>query len=305
MTSAWGRGKNEEPSRPAKVAEGKTTAKRGPLNILALISLLIGSLALIWASLPFLKILALILGGFGLVAGILGLAAYSSIGKGKIWSIAGILASLFAVCLSAFALIQAGRDNSSENQLTQVPLRHPMNATGSRGSPDIDSDWVDAGTNAVQQGDVRVRLISITVSPVDFKEISNAVGPAKGTPKTAPKRPREKYVVIKLRISNAGAGRLIQYAGWSGPLPSGESTTPILQDAGGKKYPMKVFPPGREVIGQVANASIPPSKWVDDVLVFEGSPDRVEFLRLELPAGSVGSKGSFRLQIPGRMIASR
>src|SRR5713101_1629735 len=112
MAAAWGRGKNEEASPPGEAAE-KIPAKRGPLNLFALISLLIGSLALIWASFPFLKILALILGGFGLVAGILGLAAYSSIGKGKIWSIAGILASLFAVCLSAFALIQAGRDNSS------------------------------------------------------------------------------------------------------------------------------------------------------------------------------------------------
>ncbi len=59
------------------------------------------------------------------------------------------------------------------------------------------------------------------------------------------------------------------------------------------------------MVGQFAKATIPPSKWVDDVLVFEGVPDRVEFLRLELPGEAVGAKGSFRLQIPAGMIATR
>src|SRR5207245_1062644 len=100
---------------------------------------------------------------------------------------------------------------SSENQVTQVPLRHPINAAGSRGSLDAGSDWVDAGKNAVQQGDVRVRLISITVGPIDFQQTSGPAGSPKGSASNpAQKRPREKYLVIKLRISNAGAGQLIQ-----------------------------------------------------------------------------------------------
>src|SRR5437899_7426101 len=97
MTSAWRREKNEESSSPREIAEVKATAKRGPLNLFALASLLIGSAALIGASLPFLKIVALILGGVGMVAGMLGLAAYSRFSTGKIWGIAGILASLLAV----------------------------------------------------------------------------------------------------------------------------------------------------------------------------------------------------------------
>jgi hypothetical protein len=219
------------------------------------------------------------------------------------WSIAGILASLMAACLGAFALIRAGKDKSLENHLTQVPLRNPMNRAGSTKGESIESDWVDAGTNAVQHGDVRVRLISITVGPVDFQEAS---GPQKGSsPRPAQKRPREKYLVIKLRISNAGAGQLIQYAGWSHPSAQPEHAVLSLWDARGKSYPLRLFPSDRVVAGQVTNASIPPTKWVDDVLVFDAPPGRVEFLRLELPAESVGSKGSFRLQIPGRMIATR
>jgi hypothetical protein len=246
---------------------------------------------------------AVILGGLGLVAGILGLAAYSRQGTGRIWGIAGILASIIAVCLGAIALIQAGKDKSLENQLTQVPLRHALNSAGSRGNPNADSDWVDAATNAVQHGDVRVRLISINIGPVDFQEAS---GPQKGSSlRQAQKRPREKYLVIKLRISNAGAGQLIQYAGWSHPSAQPESAVLSLRDAGGKSYPLRLFPSDRVVAGQVTNASIPPTKWVDDVLVFDAPPGRVEYLRLELPAESVGSKGSFRLQIPGRLIATR
>src|SRR5262249_26338329 len=104
---------------------------------------------------------------------------------------------------------------------------------------------------------------------------------------------------------NAGAGQLIQYTSWSHPSATTNLHPVELQDAAGKKYPLKVFPAGKDVVGQMANASIPPTKWADDVLVFERVPDRVEFLRLELPGESVGAKSSFHLQIPGRMIAFR
>jgi hypothetical protein len=305
MTSARRRENDEEPSPPGEVAKEAASRKRVPVNRSALASLLTGTLALIWVSIPFLKILPLILGGVGLVAGLLGLAAYSRLGKGMIWSIAGISASLLASSLGVIAFIRAGNEKPSENQLTQVPLRNPITLTSSRGSPGADSEWVDAGKNAVQQGDVRVRLISITVGPVDFQASTGAAGSPKGlSPNYSQKRPREKYTVIRLRISNAGAGRLIQYTGWSHPSPDPKLGAAVLQDASGKKYALKVFPASREVVGQVSTASIPPTKWVDDVLVFEAVSDRVEFLRLELPGESVGVKGSFHLQIPGRMIAA-
>lgn len=235
--------------------------------------------------------------------GILGLSAHFRQRKDMVWSIAGISASILAAGLGAIALIRGGTDKSSENRLTQVPLRHPINRTEQAGGDSIESEWVDAGTNAIQQGDVRVRLTSIAIGPVDFQDASR---PPKGSsPNPAQKRPREKYLVIRLRISNAGAGQLIEYAGWSHPSAKPEGAVLRLRDAGGKMYPLKVFPAGREVVGQVATASIPPSKWVDDVLVFEAPTGRVEYLRLELPGESVGSKGSFRLQMPGRMIVSR
>jgi len=303
MTSDW-RGKENGGQSPLEnVPEAKSSPKRGPVSRFALTALLTGSVALICASISFLKIPALILGGIGLIVGILGLR--SPQGKGKVWSIAGLSASLAAIGLGAIALFHRA-DDSSENRITHVPLRNPMSHASSRENVDGETEWVDAGTNAAQQADVRVRLISIAVGPVDFKEPPGSAGKSQGaSTKSVQKRPREKYLIIKLRISNAGAGRLMEYAGWNHPSPNSEAGLLSLRDARGKEYSLKVFPPGREVVGQVSRASVPPTKWVDDVLVFEAPTGRVEFLRLELPGDIVGNKSNFRLQIPGRMIATR
>jgi hypothetical protein len=303
MNSDWRRKENGELSPLENVPEAKSSPKRGPVNRFALAALLTGSVALICASISFLKIPALILGGIGLIVGILGLLAAQ--GKGKLWSIAGLSASLVAIGLGAVTLFH-GRDDKSENRLTQVPLRNPVAPGHSQENANNETEWVDAGTNAAQQGDVRVRLISIAVGPVDFKDPPGSAGKSQGaSSKSGQKRPREKYLIIKLRISNAGAGRLIEYAGWNHPSPNPEAGLLSLRDAGGKEYLLKVFPPGREVVGQVSRASVPPTKWVDDVLVFDAPTGRVEFLRLELPGDIVGNKSHFRLQIPGRMIATR
>jgi hypothetical protein len=303
MNSDWRRKENGGQSPLENVPEAKSSPKRGPVNRFALAALLAGSVALICASISFLRIPALILGGIGLIVGILGLR--SPQGKGKIWSIVGLSASLVAIGLGAITLFH-GADNSSENRITQVPLRNPMTHPIARENANVETEWVDAGTNAAQQGDVRVRLISIAVGPVYFKEPPGSAGKSQGaSTKSGQKRPREKYLIIKLRISNAGAGRLIEYAGWNHPSPNPEAGLLSLRDAGGKEYSLKVFPPGKDVVGQVSQASIPPTKWVDDVLAFEAPTGRVEFLRLDLPGDIVGNKSNFRLQIPGRMIATR
>ena len=275
--------------------------KRAPVNPFALSALLFGSAAVISASFPFLKIVTVIFGGIGLVAGILG--ASSSRGKWKIGSIAGLLASVVAVGLGTFAMFRSD-DRSSENRLTQVPLRNPRASASSQENATGETEWVDAGTNAAQQDDVRVRVTSVVVGPVDFKELPGAVGKSQASLKVAQKK-REKYLIIKLRISNAGAGRLIEYGSWSHPSTNSEAGRVSLRDAGGKEYALKVFPPEKEVVGQASKSSIPPTKWVDDVLVFDAPSGRVEFLRLELPGESVGNKSNFHLQIPGRMIMTR
>jgi hypothetical protein len=310
MTRAWDREEEDEPDVFEEVeeeVEEKGPPKPKPLNRFAFASLLMGSVALIWASIPYLKILAVILGIAGLITGFKGINAYPLLKRGKIWSYAGMAGSFLAVCLGGYALIQGWYSKIFfENQLTQVPLRSSMGLVKSRGSVEPETGWVDAGRNAVQQGDVRVRLAAIAFAPVDFKKPPEPTGQKKvAPPKTAPKKPPDKYLIVNLRISNAGAGQLIQYISWANPSPTEGKKQVSLQDNTGKKYPLKTFPADKEINGQIARASIPPTKWADDVLVFEGDPGQVEYLHLELPSESVGGKGSFRLQIPGRMIGSR
>ena len=286
-------------SVPNKIA---APTKRSPINLFALGALLFGSAALISVSLPFPKITAIIIGVIGLVAGVLG--ANSSQGMWKIGSITGLLASLLALGLGIFAVFRDPDDKSLEKRLTQVPLHNPKVSASSQGNASDETEWVDAGTNAAQQDDVRVRVTSVVIGPVDFKEPPGAAGKSQASLKAAQKK-REKYLIIKLRISNAGAGRLIEYASWSHPSTKLEAGRVSLRDSAGKEHPLKVFPPEKEVLGQISKSSIPPTKWVDDVLVFEPPSGRVEFLRLELPGESVGNKSNFHLQIPGRMIVTR
>jgi len=267
-----------------------------------LASLLLASAALVTASIPYLRILALPLSGLGVVLGVVALVAAQSSRDyffrrkyGKALPLAGCVASLAVFLLAGFWLNQFSilfgslRKSPASEQKT-VPLRTQANRSET-GSP--EAGWVDAGREAVQFGDVRVRFVSAMIGPAELK-----------LPK-GKKPPKEKYLIIRVRVSNAGAERLVQFRSWYEPATRAEQATPILQDNQGKTYPLKAFPPDMELVGRVTQVALPPGKKVEDLLIFEGQPAGIGFLRLELPASAFGSSGSVRMQIPGSMIHSR
>jgi len=209
--------------------------------------------------------------------------------------LAGGVASLTVFLLTGFWLNQfsalfAGLRKSPTFEQKTVPLRTQANRSE---TGNLEAGWVDAGREAVQFGDVRVRLVSATIGPAELK-----------LPK-GKKPPKEKYLIIKVRVSNAGAERVVQFRSWYEAAVRGEQAAAVLQDNQGKTYPMKVFPPDVEVVGRVTQATLPPSKKVEDLLIFDGRPTQVEFLRLELPASAFGSSGAVRMQIPGSVIQRR
>jgi hypothetical protein len=261
-----------------------------PINRVGLASFLCGSLALLLASIPYLKYLAPPLSAGGLVLGALGIIACFRKGDGWLFAAAGLAMSLPVFCLVTFALFRHQTGGPSDHQQQLIPLRSQTNLSN---PASLESDWVDASKDAVQRGDLRVRLVSAAIQPVELKEPSGK------------KHFSKKCLVIKLRISNAGAGRLLQYSGWTRTTAEEAAAKPLVYDPAGKTYAVKVFEPGHEVVGHVARASIPPGKWVDDVLVFEAVPPRVESLRLDLPLQALAMEGKVRFQIPGRMIASK
>ncbi len=210
-------------------------------------------------------------------------------------SVAGGVASLVVFFLAGFWLDQfeiilSGWRKAPASEQKTVPLRNQANRSGTDHAP---SDWVDASQEAVQLGDVRVRLVSAAVGTVELKD-------SKGK-----KRPSEQCLILKVRVSNAGAERVVQFGSWYKPISLSEKGVPLLHDNQGRFYSLKAFPADVEVVGRVTQAALPPGKRVKDVLIFGERPVRVEFLRLELPASAFGSSGVIRMQISGRMIQGR
>jgi hypothetical protein len=150
---------------------------------------------------------------------------------------------------------------------------------------------VDASQDALHYDDVRLRVRWVVVGPASFE------------PVLGKSPPRERCLVIGLRITNAGITRNLHYSGWGSG--SGVEEGPVLRDSQGKSYRVKTFPFGWVVKGRVLTASIPPGKSLDDVVVFEATPETVDSLSLELPGTPVGVEGKLKLEIPKQMIAFR
>jgi hypothetical protein len=128
---------------------------------------------------------------------------------------------------------------------------------------------VDASQDALPLGDVRLRVRSAVVGLVEFE-------PNKGK-----KTPLVRGLTVGLRLTNAGFTHKISYMGRGG---DSQDAKPILRDDNGKSYALRTFPSGWIVKGRANDAAIPPSKSLDDILVFEPPLATIRYLRLELPA---------------------
>ncbi len=114
----------------------------------------------------------------------------------------------------------------------------------------------------------------------------------------------EKRLVIRLRVSNAGASRLVHYAGWNAEDPSAADAGLHLRDDRGQEILAKVD--AKNSFGKrVQKAEIPPEKWVDDLLVFEAPTSNTPWLRLELPGAAIGAQSKLQFQIPSTMIQNK
>jgi hypothetical protein len=163
-----------------------------------------------------------------------------------------------------------------------------------RGSADeravanLTSTWIDASRAAAQQGVVRVRVLEAVVQAVPLVDGAGE------------QRWGERSLVLRLRLANVGADRLVRYVGWGVGADRA-----VLVDSLDRKYPVRDFGPGRSIVGQVRRAGVPGGKWANDVLVFAPPAAGVAFLRLSLPAAAFGGQGELRFELPARMIVFR
>jgi hypothetical protein len=151
-----------------------------------------------------------------------------------------------------------------------------------------DSDWVDAGGCAVQQGGLRVQVVGASVGPVQM-------------PGAATKYTKEKYLLVRLRVQRPEATQ--EFADAERPrAPSADAgSRPRLTDDAGKEYEPRQ-PAGAGPAGGVRGSVVFPVAVVEEALLFDPPGTAVRYLRLELPAAAWGGRGTFRFTIPRSMI---
>ena len=262
---------------------------RPPLNVPGVVSFLLGSLALCSALLFHAYAACLVMSALGIVLALAGLGATLLARTGVHFPVTGFIVSGAVFLLAIFSPGRIGLPPRSagivdDGKQAIVPL-------GNKGmqpfQPAEETAWTDASREFVQQGDVRVRITSVSLK-----------APGSGDQK-GKKLSQEKYLFITLRLNNVGVARRVEYASWGEP---GENTA-RLSDTGAKTYRLRAPSGNLTVAGHVRSASLAPGKYVEDVLVFETPAADVQSLRLELPAQACGMSGVFRFRIPTSMIS--
>jgi hypothetical protein len=263
-------------------------------NYAALASFLLGAFAFLAAALLHAGWLTLALGLLGLILGVVAFALHSpgaGVGLPGAGVVVGLAATLIALVLPEWFGLSPIWSRTKPHQRAADVAVALSGEGGERPITEGEPEWVDASRDALIHGDIRLRISSATVGSPAFQQVSGK------------QPPRDRCLVLGLRVTNAGIAGKVSYAGWaSGSLPQDR---PILRDDQGHTYPEKVFDPIWVIKGRATGSSIPPGKTLDDVLIFEAPPSSVSHLRLELPARPLGGQGQLRMEIPRPMIAFR
>lgn len=278
---------------------------------LGIASLVLGIIAFLICWIPFLGLLGLPLSVLGVVLGGVGLLlAFVRKGSGIGFSIAGTALSLlsaFVVIGITTATVKSLEEASAKAQATQQTVLVPSTPTEPAADtpdsrPSVDREqppkatapeqqWADA-RNAVQQGDLQVRIAKVSVGKVPLKDAFREGSKSK-----------DDFLMVNLELVNKNPTKKVEYHSWSGKDISFDRDYATLEDNFGNSYKRISFGFGSNPIGAVEGSeSIYPNKSVTDVLVFETPLETIEYLRLELPAKNFGGTGMLRLQIPKDMI---
>jgi hypothetical protein len=207
--------------------------------------------------------------------------------------LAGLGAGLVGSGVCALALVLAGQ--KAWDFVSSIrDGGHPVSPTPSDGAVAKDgttpkppaSDWVDAaGDQSAKVGPLAVRIIDVSVDYLTGKNL-----PASST--EAP------YLQIRLTVLNSDAMNK-PYRSWAAPDAMAQ---PILTDDAGTVYKRIELPAEAQVVGQTLKADLGAGDAISDLLVFEAPKEKIQHLRLELPAGNLGEKGAFKFHIPREII---
>jgi hypothetical protein len=225
------------------------------------------------------------LAGAGALLGLVGLVRVPRGGRARAVPV-GAAAAGAAVLLAALLApgllgptyrLSRQRGPADSAAVRVVPLR-----LRDRGDPALrDPDWVDASKASLQQGRVRVQVLSAAVAPVDPEAArrDDALPP--------------RCLFIRLRVHRAGAGH------GGGPPPLGK-LRPALADAAGAA--LRRHEAAETDEPRVVNSDVFPTSYHDEVFAFDAPPPGAKSLRLEVPAAAWGGAGALHFTIPAGMI---
>lgn len=248
-------------------------------------ALLVGSVALCLASIPPLSFLTKPLSALGLLLGLgAGVAP-------ALWKRRNPIFPIAVSALSLFLLLFVGswpQPPEPPPPVVAVPFRLAGMVAH---QPIEDGEWVDAGTNAVQMKELRVRVLGVRVGGVELE--------AKGKKSVT----ADRYLTIRLVASFEGVVfEHLPYEPWADSAEGPSKNPPTLTDNQEHAYVQKTFAAGRKVAGRGDNKFLTPGRQVNEVLIFPVPSAKVEYLRLSLPAAAFGARGEFRFKISRSMI---
>src|SRR5579875_246200 len=186
----------------------------------------------------------------GLLAGLLG-GVLPALWRGRN---AGLPSFLSVLCLLVLLFMGSWSSSPSPPPLVRIPLKQKGMVAY---QPIREDDWVDASTNAVKRGDVRVEVVSAWIGPLELTQGKSSV-----------KSSAERFFAIRLRVSYEGIlFQQIPYQPWTDRAGSPSKHPPTLADNQGRTYVQKTFEPGWKAAGQPDVDALTPGHQVNDVLV--------------------------------------
>lgn len=275
-------GTEAEPSALPAAAQSEA------FQAVALVAVILVGPTVLASNLPYGRVIALLLAGLGLLAGLVCL-----IGRGKARLVAAAAVSLHGVLLVAILFrpsllgLDPWRGTGPPPKPTEV-----RSVPHGKVESQVAGDAVDGASASWVLGDVGVNVRRGYVGPVELVDI-----------KGAKRKSREIGLQILIRATNLGGERRIPLAGWM----KGESLADVrLLDSTGKDVKRKSFPANQTPFrGQPTPDALPPRESADALLVFEAPSGKQGEFVLELPGSAVGVDRPIRFRLPASFLGYR
>ena len=255
-----------------------------------------GILALLIAWVPFIGLLGIPLSIIGLLMGVVGIILSVKLKRTNIgFSVTGTSLSAVALILAIYSTTKAttsitdGLSNlfDTSQNASSIDESSAVNTEGDRKK---EIQWQSA-LNDITHDNINLRLTSCRIGTVALKDISGDQGVSK-----------EKLLSLGISLTNLSETSKMTYQTWAGSGFSISKDHATVTDNFGNVYRRIDFGFSNDVIGSTKTGSIYPGKSLTDVLIFEKPIDRIENLRLELPASNFGGTGTVYVEIPKSLI---